>query len=73
MTRINKPASPGGIIILVLVLINVIAIKEAFIGNGKWYLALVITLPLLLLAVANMRQRKHATGSNGSTCCIPGT
>jgi glutamate synthase domain-containing protein 2 len=60
MTRINKSVPASGIIILVLVLINVIAIKEALIGNGKWYLALVITLPLLLLAIANIRQRKHA-------------
>lgn len=60
MTRINKSVPASGIIILLLVLINVIVIKEAFTGNGKWYLSLVITLPLLLLAIANIRQKKHA-------------
>src|SRR5690242_2590520 len=60
MARINKSISASGIIILILVLINVIAIKEAFTGNGSWYLVLIVALPLLLLAIANIRQKKHA-------------
>jgi uncharacterized membrane protein len=58
MTRNNEPVPANGIIILFLVLINVIAIKEGFIGNGKWYLVLILGLPLLLLAIANMRQKR---------------
>ncbi|WP_217603404.1 FMN-binding glutamate synthase family protein [Chitinophaga sp. GbtcB8] len=60
MARDNKSIPVSGIIILVLILINIIAIREAFTGNGMWYLVLSLTLPLLLLAIANIRQKKHA-------------
>jgi glutamate synthase domain-containing protein 2 len=56
--KIRVPAS--GIIILLLVLANVIAIREGYTANEKWYWVLVLTLPLLLLAIINIRQRKHA-------------
>jgi hypothetical protein len=46
-------------IILVLVLINAIIIKFAFVGNAKNYLLLAITIPLLLAAVIYYNQQKR--------------
>jgi|GEM_PF-1899532 len=56
--RNKKQVPASGIIILLLVLINVITIMEAYTGNEKWYWVLVLTLPLLLLAIINVRRRK---------------
>ena len=57
----NKMKVPiSGMIILLIVLINVTVIRQAFIENERWYLVLIITLPLLALAVVNILQRKHA-------------
>ena len=56
------PAS--GIIILFLVLLNVIVIRSGYLENEKWYWALIVTLPLLLLAISNIRQKKHAVLRN---------
>jgi hypothetical protein len=59
MIQDQKRVSASGLIILVLVLSNVIAIKEAYIDNEKWYWVLFITLPLLLLAIVNIHD-KHS-------------
>jgi hypothetical protein len=48
----------------IIVLINVVVIREGYIGNGSWYYALILTLPLLLLGIKNIRQRKHAVLRN---------
>jgi len=58
MIRDEKKAVPSGHIILILVLGTVIALKEGYISNGKWYWILTLTLPLLLLAIINSRQKK---------------
>lgn len=51
---INKKSfSINRTILLLIVLINVIVIREAYIGNKSLYLILLITLPLLALAIAN--------------------
>lgn len=60
MIRNIKRVPVSGIIILLLVLANVITIIESYTGNERWYWALVLALPLLLLAIINVRQRKHA-------------
>lgn len=60
MTQNQKQVPASGLIILILVLGSVIALKEGFTGSGKWYWVLLFTLPLLLLAIANIRQKKHA-------------
>ena len=49
--RTRKAISVGGRIILVLVLINVIVMKEALVGSGNLYFGLFVTLPLLVLAI----------------------
>jgi hypothetical protein len=60
MLHKEKNVSASGIIILVLVMINVIILKVAFIQNENWYWALTVTLPLLLIAVLDVRQTKYA-------------
>lgn len=59
MIQNRKRIPVSGIIILILVLANVIAITQGYINNEKWYWVLLLTLPLLLLAIVNIRQRKH--------------
>jgi glutamate synthase domain-containing protein 2 len=60
MTSKRKPDSVSGLIILFLVLLNVIFIKTGFTNDGKWYWFLIVTIPLLLLAIVNRVQQKHA-------------
>lgn len=59
MLHKEKNVSVIGTIILLLVILNVLILKIAFIQNESWYWALVITLPLLLIAVLYVRQTKH--------------
>src|SRR4051812_42194321 len=56
----KKQVSVSKMIVLALIIINVIIVRTAFIGNSNWYWALVIFVPLLLLAISNIRQKKHA-------------
>src|SRR5690349_2501192 len=56
--------SASGIIILLLILLNVILITFGYTGNENWYWGLIPTLPLLVLAILNVRQKKHAVLRN---------
>jgi glutamate synthase domain-containing protein 2 len=56
----RKPVSTSGLIIAFLVLSNTIIIRAGYVTDAKWYWALLISLPLLILAILNVRQRKHA-------------
>jgi glutamate synthase domain-containing protein 2 len=58
--RNQKPVSASRIIILILVVLNIVILNEAYAVNENWYRALIITMPLLLLAILNTRQKKHA-------------
>lgn len=49
----NVPANK--LIRLLFVLINVTIIEFAFIHNTKWLWALLLTMPLLLIAIYNAR------------------
>lgn len=60
MSRNQKPISASSSIILIILFLNVLVIRAAYINNYNFYWALVITLPLLLLAIYNIRQKKHA-------------
>jgi hypothetical protein len=51
MTVKKKPIPASGVIILFLVLLNAISIRAGYSENEKWYWVLIITLPLLLLAI----------------------
>jgi glutamate synthase domain-containing protein 2 len=60
MIKNQKQVSASGLIILILVLVSAIALKDGYIGSGKSYWVLVFSLPLLLLAIINIQQKKHA-------------
>jgi glutamate synthase domain-containing protein 2 len=60
MIKNQKQVSASGLIILILVLVSAIALKDGYIGSGKSYWVLAFSLPLLLLAIINIRQKKHA-------------
>ena len=51
MEQHQKQVPASGLIILILVLGSAIALKEGFTSGGNWYWVLILTLPLLLLAI----------------------
>lgn len=55
----TKKVSAGGTIMLVLIFLNAVVLKGAFIKNSKWYLVLFVTVPLLLIALYVVRQEKQ--------------
>jgi uncharacterized membrane protein YhdT len=55
----QKQVGARELMIVILVLGSVIAVKEGYTGNGKWYGLLTLTLPLLLFAIINIRQKKR--------------
>ena len=60
MNHIKKPLSISNGVPFILLLLNVLVLKAAYIHNPNWYGVLLITVPLFLIAVANTRQKKHA-------------
>ena len=60
MSHKKKNVSLSGTIILLLVFLNAFILKVSFIHNENLYWALVVTLPLLLIAILDVRQKKHA-------------
>lgn len=61
----NQTSAPtNGMMILLMVMINAIVIKEGYSGNENWNFALILTLPLLLIAIINSRQGKRITRRN---------
>jgi len=63
MSRNQEKVSAGGIIILILVMLNVIILKTAFIHDAQIYWGLTITLPLLLIAIFDTLKKKYAIRS----------
>lgn len=51
----QKSGRIGNIMILLFVLINAIAIEQGFVANQNWYLLLIVTVPLLVLSIVNIR------------------
>jgi hypothetical protein len=49
----------SGIILLILTLINVVIVKTAYTVNEKWYWALLIFIPLLLIAIKKQPQLRR--------------
>lgn len=48
------------IILSILILLNVIIIKAGYLVHENWYWVLCITGPMLLIAIRDTRQKKHA-------------
>jgi glutamate synthase domain-containing protein 2 len=63
MKKAKRPTLSGTIIFL-LVFINALVLKIAFVDNGYWYWVMFVTLPLLLIAIYDVRQKKHAVLRN---------
>ncbi|SJZ50383.1 FMN-binding glutamate synthase family protein [Sediminibacterium ginsengisoli] len=60
----KKNISVSGTIIAILVLLNTVVLKSAFVYDSNRYWLLCITLPLLLLALYDVLQKKHALRRN---------
>ncbi|HJS54447.1 MAG TPA: hypothetical protein VJ765_07890, partial [Chitinophagaceae bacterium] len=58
--RHQKSIPISGMIVMLIVLMNAVVVRKAYTSNGGWYFVLIVTLSLLVLAVANIRQGKHA-------------
>jgi len=68
MTPNKENISISGIIVLILVCLNAFIAKIAFIVNEKWYGILVFTIPLLIVAIWDMRKKKYTA----LRCKVPG-
>src|SRR5690349_4215026 len=64
MIRNRKEISISGMIVLFVVLLNAAILKAAFTGNGNWYWALIVSVPLLVIAIKDRLQKKHAIMRN---------
>ncbi|MEO6188158.1 MAG: FMN-binding glutamate synthase family protein [Ginsengibacter sp.] len=60
----EKKISVRGMILFSLVLINIVLLRAAVISNERWFWALAISLPLLVLGIINVQQKKHAVLRN---------
>ena len=65
----NNP-SVSSTLITLLVMVNIIIVSIAYTAGPYWYWALLVTMPLFLLALRDRHQKKHAigryTGSGGT-------
>jgi len=62
----TKKISVSKSLLVLLVILNTIIIKVAYIINSKWYMALIVTIPLLLLITlyyARQKKQKNATAN----------
>lgn len=56
----NQQVSARGMILLFIVLLNILVLRSAYTSRGQGYWLLFLTLPLLIIAIYNIKQRKHA-------------
>lgn len=56
----NDP-SVGRMIIAILIFLNAVIVKTAFVNNSDWWWALAISFPLLLISVFNKCRNKSTT------------
>jgi hypothetical protein len=57
MTSKEKRIPLDGIILSFLIGINVLIIEAGYTTDQKWYWALTVTIPMLVLAILNKRQK----------------
>ena len=60
MLKNENHVSASNLIILVLVLVNAVILKIGFTKNENLYIALIFTMPLLFLAIYDVKQKRHA-------------
>jgi hypothetical protein len=63
MNKKENQASVAGGILLILVFLNAVILKTAFIKNENWYIALLITLPLALAAGIKLYAEKKVSSN----------
>lgn len=64
MLRYKKQFSVSGAILLTTVLLNAIILERAFTANSNWWWALLVSLPLLAIAIWDRQQKRHAIMRN---------
>lgn len=64
MTPNKENISISGISVLMLVFLNAVIAKIAFTAHPSWYWILIFTMPLLFIAVWDMRKKKDAALHN---------
>jgi glutamate synthase domain-containing protein 2 len=55
-----KPVSVRSLILLVVALLNAIILRNGLVLGEKWYWGLLVSVPLMLIAIIDATQRKHA-------------
>ena len=53
----NQMVSISRSIVFILVALNVVILRQAYIGNAQWYWALIVSCPLLLIALSDIYQK----------------
>ncbi len=56
MNKNNREPGVNGLIYLLFVLLNILALREAYTGNPKWWLFHILTLPLVLIYLYKVHQ-----------------
>ena len=64
MIEYKRGVSIRGLILGIILLLNGIILNTAYTVNERWYWGLLVSLPLLLIAIRDIRQQKHAIISN---------
>jgi hypothetical protein len=64
MTTKEKSISVRDMVILFLVLVNVLVVKVGYSESMKWYWMLVLTVPLLILAILRGSEKKYVVFRN---------
>lgn len=63
MSHNRQKDSASGTWMLAVVLLNTLVLKFGFVTDSRWYWALVVTVPLLWLALrSSMRERRNRIG-----------
>jgi hypothetical protein len=57
MIQDRTAISANALAINIMILVNVVILRHAFIADKNWYWILTITLPLFLLSVLNARKK----------------
>lgn len=58
MTKNKRETNGYGLVYLLFVLSNIIALRESYTGNPEWYLVHLLTFPLLLLYIFKVYQSR---------------
>ena len=55
----TKDVSANEMVMLLLIFLNAVIVKVAFVRTSNWYFALIVTVPLLLVSVYYSREKKQ--------------